>query len=203
MQGGIGSYTYDWSNGSSNNSISGLSEGTYDVTVTDVNGCTYSNQFIITEPSDLQVSINANNNILAASVSGGTTSYSYEWKFNNQVVSTGSIVTAQQTGYYILTVTDANGCIETVQYLYQSVSVNDVAPLMFNIYPNPSDMEILLSVNHKGEYLYKIVTYKGDVVLEGEMYDEKKVDISHLASGLYFVQVSSNKINKVIKLMVK
>ena len=203
MQGGIGSYTYDWSNGSSNNSISGLSEGTYDVTVTDANGCTYSNQFIITEPSDLQVSINANNNILAASVSGGTTSYSYEWKFNNQVVSTGSIVTAQQTGYYILTVTDANGCIETVQYLYQSVSVNDVAPLMFNIYPNPSDMEILLSVNHKGEYLYKIVTYKGDVVLEGEMYDEKKVDISHLASGLYFVQVSSNKINKVVKLMVK
>ena len=203
MQGGVGSYTYDWSNGSSNNSISGLSEGTYDVTVTDVNGCTYSNQFIITEPSDLQVSINANNNILAASVSGGTTSYSYEWKFNNQVVSTGSIVTAQQTGYYILTVTDANGCIETVQYLYQSVSVNDVAPLMFNIYPNPSDMEILLSVNHKGEYLYKIFTYKGDVVLEGEMYDEKKVDISHLASGLYFVQVSSNKINKVIKLIVK
>ena len=203
MQGGVGSYTYDWSNGSSNNSISGLSEGTYDVTVTDVNGCTYSNQFIITEPSDLQVSINANNNILAASVSGGTTSYSYEWKFNNQVVSTGSIVTAQQTGYYILTVTDANGCIETVQYLYQSVSVNDVAPLMFNIYPNPSDMEVLLSVNQKGEYLYKIFTYKGDVVLEGEMYDEKKVDISHLASGLYFVQVSSNKINKVIKLIVK
>ena len=38
MQGGVGSYTYDWSNGSSNNSISGLSEGTYDVTVTDVNG---------------------------------------------------------------------------------------------------------------------------------------------------------------------
>jgi len=35
------------------------------------------------------------------------------------------------------------------------------------------------------------------------MYDEKKVDISHLASGLYFVQVSSNKINKVIKLIVK
>ena len=37
--GGTAPYTYAWSTGSTNNSLTGLCMGTYDVTVTDANGC--------------------------------------------------------------------------------------------------------------------------------------------------------------------
>jgi hypothetical protein len=204
MQGGTPPYLYNWNTGSTFSSITSLSQGSYDVTVTDLNNCSYSAQFIITEPNALQISVNANNNILAANVIGGTTTYTYQWKLNNQVISNSSIVTAQQTGYYVLTVTDANGCVETTTYFYDaSVGVMDLDPVSFSVYPNPSDSEVLLSVNRSGEYTYKLLTYKGDVVIEGRIYDEKLVDISHLSSGLYFVQLSSNEINKVIKLMIQ
>ena len=38
-EGGVGPYSYLWDNGSSGNSISGLSTGNYSVVVTDANGC--------------------------------------------------------------------------------------------------------------------------------------------------------------------
>ena len=38
MSGGTSPYSYQWSNGSSSQSVSGLSAGNYTVTVTDVNG---------------------------------------------------------------------------------------------------------------------------------------------------------------------
>jgi len=42
VNGGSGPYTYNWSNGATTNSLSGLSAGSYAVIVTDANGCTAS-----------------------------------------------------------------------------------------------------------------------------------------------------------------
>lgn len=39
VSGGTPNYTYSWSNGATTDSIGGLAPGTYDVTVTDANGC--------------------------------------------------------------------------------------------------------------------------------------------------------------------
>ena len=38
--GGTAPYTYMWNNGNTTSSIAGLVQGTYEVTVTDINGCT-------------------------------------------------------------------------------------------------------------------------------------------------------------------
>ena len=42
VSGGTPGYTYNWSNGSSTEDISGLTAATYTVTVTDANNCTAS-----------------------------------------------------------------------------------------------------------------------------------------------------------------
>ena len=120
-QGGTGAYDYQWSNGANTSTISSLSSGVYDVTIMDANNCSLAEQFTITEPSQLQVSVTMNQNQLIGVVSGGSPSYTYEWQLNNQTVSTSSSMTAQQTGYYVLTVTDANGCVESKTQYYEQL----------------------------------------------------------------------------------
>ncbi len=51
--GGTGPYTYSWDNGGNTATITGLSAGTYSVTVTDANGCTGDCSVTLTDPPAL------------------------------------------------------------------------------------------------------------------------------------------------------
>ncbi|MBL7891133.1 MAG: PKD domain-containing protein [Bacteroidia bacterium] len=120
---GTASYTYSWSNGSSNvlptptNSIGSLSAGTYTVTITDSNGCIASTNVTITEPSAINIptpsgspSVCGNNNGTASvTPTGGTPAYSYSWSNN----SSAQTATGLAAATYTVTVTDANTCSQT------------------------------------------------------------------------------------------
>jgi large repetitive protein len=113
--GGIPTYLYNWSNGQSTASITGL-VGNYSVTITDMNGCTNVEVFSITEPSLLSLSLSGNDSIcfgetsvLNVSPTGGTPNYSYLWMPDSQNVQTISVNPSSSTTYTV-TVTDANGC---------------------------------------------------------------------------------------------
>lgn len=114
--GGTAAYSYVWSPGGSTTAArSGLSSGTFSVTVTDSRGCTANNNITITQPTQLTVSVSKtdetcnqlNNGSATASVSGGTSAYSYLWQPG---ALTASSVSNLSAGSYSLTVTDAQGC---------------------------------------------------------------------------------------------
>ncbi|MGD1844277.1 MAG: T9SS type A sorting domain-containing protein, partial [Salibacteraceae bacterium] len=116
--GGTPPYNYLWSNGDTTASISGVTAGVYDVTITDANGCTTTSGGVVTEPTQLIASAvvdsNATCNGLAdggASVSatGGTGAYTYLWSNS----ATTSSITGVVSGTYSITVTDANGCTDS------------------------------------------------------------------------------------------
>lgn len=115
--GGTGNYSYSWSNTQTTATASGLTAGTYSVTISDQNNCTQIQSVTITQataivisPSQTNVSCNGGNNGTASGIAtGGTGSYSYAW--NNGQIGANAINLA--AGTYILTVKDANNCTQT------------------------------------------------------------------------------------------
>ncbi|MEX0812401.1 MAG: PKD domain-containing protein [Chitinophagales bacterium] len=112
LSGGVPPYNYNWSNGSSSQDISGLSPGSYSVTVTDAAGCSSVASSIIRSPDPLSIGFSIKNvqcgeklGEVIPQVSGGSGSYNFNW-------STGAddSVFVEVAGTYELTVTDDNLC---------------------------------------------------------------------------------------------
>lgn len=117
--GGTLPFTYIWNNGATTPTASNLTAGIYSVLATDAAGCSATANITITEPTVLVANAsgvdpvcfgNTNGSVLASAV-GGTAPYGYVW------TSTGSPTTAAVSGLsagsYNVTVTDANGCIQS------------------------------------------------------------------------------------------
>ena len=111
---GTGPYKYSWSNGATSAFISGLSAGSYSVTVSDANNCTSSQSVTISATGSLSVSITpkdvscfaGNDGQATATVSGGSGTYKFSWSNGGNV----NTIVNLAAGTYTLTVTDNSGC---------------------------------------------------------------------------------------------
>jgi hypothetical protein len=104
-------YSFNWSNGSTAATASALSPGTYNITITDANGCTKQNSAVVQQTTALNLQpvktdetcAGAHDGKIVLNVTGGTTPYNYSWANNIQPDSLGA-------GTYQVTVTDAGLC---------------------------------------------------------------------------------------------
>ncbi|MBF6642157.1 gliding motility-associated C-terminal domain-containing protein [Flavobacterium sp. J49] len=116
-------YLLDWTgpNGytSTNTSISNLSPGVYNVTINDAGGCPFSDTYTITEPADIVITVDSENDITCfnsangsvnISVTGGTGSYTYTWTQNGGFYAGTEDIANLSPGTYVVSVTDANNC---------------------------------------------------------------------------------------------
>ncbi|QTN38518.1 tandem-95 repeat protein [Cryomorphaceae bacterium] len=109
-------YSYQWSTGAATQDVSNLSAGTYSVTVTDDNGCTHVNSFVLTQPAAaLDVSgtytdatSGLNNGTISATINGGVAPYFQDWSDAGSGLNRMNLA----PGTYTLSVTDANGCFD-------------------------------------------------------------------------------------------
>jgi hypothetical protein len=115
VNGGSPGYLYFWSNSALTEDISGLSSGTYSLTVTDSKGCTETASFNVTEPSPILLSVvttdpycNGGMGLIDLSVNGGNPAYTYSWSNSSTTEDINAMA-----GTYSVTVTDANGCTAT------------------------------------------------------------------------------------------
>jgi len=110
-------YTYQWDAAAGNQSVvtaTGLSVGTYTVTVTDDNACTVTATVTLTEPTALNtnislgnVSCNGGSDAYAiVTASDGTPGYTYNWSTSSTIDSIGGL----SIGTYYVTVYDNNMC---------------------------------------------------------------------------------------------
>jgi len=115
VSGGTTPYSYAWSTGATNASISNLSTGTYTITLTDANGCTDQKTTLLAEPSAVVIQIDSVNDVSCHGLNdgavhtqavGGTSGYTYAWSNGDTL----GVATALDSGIHTLTITDANGC---------------------------------------------------------------------------------------------
>lgn len=153
--GGTGTYSYSWNTTpvQYTQNVSGLNPGTYNVTVTDANGCTSTDNITITQPAPLSLSTagfpvtcygqcDGQTVVIPA---GGSPSYSYHWLPSG---GTSASATGLCPGTYTIIVTDANGCT-----ISSSMAVTQPAPLVVSATGNTTiclGQNTLLSASASG-----------------------------------------------------
>ncbi len=117
--GGTEPYSYSWATGSTQSGISGLTAGTYTLTVTDAEGCSTMASYFLRENNTLQVSSKVTPTACAddasgaidLSVTGGSPPYHYSWSNGASTQDLSGLI----SGTYTAVVTDSLGCQTTVR----------------------------------------------------------------------------------------
>jgi hypothetical protein len=193
-QGGNGNYSYWINQVSTNSNNSNLSSGTYEVSITDGNNC--SSQIInvtLNEPQPLSAiltstpQINNLDGTASASVTGGTAPYSYSWNDSNN--QTESLAVYLNSGWYMVEITDVNGCQLTDSVFVDAnsnINEGNLNPISINPNPTRDILKLSLSVEK-----VEIMDFHGRIVKVIENSD--KLDVNSLATGNYILRLTNKQ----------
>lgn len=219
--GGLAPYQYKIGNGpyQSSGTFTGLSAGTYTITVQDSNNSTTSIQVTIS-PIPLPIAsftYNQIDNYHVNFTSTSTNATSYQWSF-----STGASSTLQNPtgidfiveGTYSATLIVTNNCgvdsitMPVIVDKLSGINENDALSL-FSLYPNPANgsATIKLEATKPIKGALNIYTVDGRLVYSENIAFTtgyiKTIDMSSVASGIYIVNLQGENINLNKKLIVQ
>jgi hypothetical protein len=113
LTGGTSPFSYAWSNSATNSNLTGLSAGTYSVTVTDSKGCASAvKTATLIAPAAITITSTVTNatclpvGSVTVTASNGVAPYTYLWSTG----ATTATISSMAGGNYSVTATDANGC---------------------------------------------------------------------------------------------
>ncbi|MCS5489814.1 PKD domain-containing protein [Algoriphagus limi] len=123
VSGGVPPYIFEYNGNQSFSStiqLNDLSQGIYDWTVVDSNGCSIPVSFEIASPAPLEVEVRldkpacpgGSNGELFAFPAGGINPFVYTWEFNS---TAGNQLVGVPKGIYAVSVRDASGCVSLGQ----------------------------------------------------------------------------------------
>lgn len=207
--GGTSPHFYLWSSGDSAKIASGLSAGTYSVTVTDQNGCKkHRNNIFLQEPPPFEVFFSSGpddgsgNGYINTFTEGGIPPFEISLYPQAGIVENGRIYNLPH-GEYLAIVTDANGCIVDSLLIIELVNqMQELANLEWRLYPNPSNGLIVLElpIGSNAAEIERIKIYDSAARMvkildhfSGHQAKKIQVDVSELPSGIYFIYLETEE----------
>lgn len=200
VTGGVAPYFYSWSNGVTTEDNFNLPAGNYNVVVTDANLCSYAAAYSITQPANPLI-VNAvisnatglgnADGSIDVTITGGTAPYSYSWSNGATTQDLSGVL----PGSYIVTITDANGCITTGVYNVTAPTGTEaiaVSPNAIKVYPNPASGFVTVDGGSLLVERVEMFNIIGELVYSEEPKQLKtNLNISGLAEGLYFLKIKT------------
>lgn len=122
IEGGSVPYGFSWSNGATTQNISGLSEDSYVLTLTDAKGCSVMETFNMEEPEEVVVELDGTeavscfglaDGLAEVTAGGGIGNYTYTW--NTMPPQMGRVATGLDPGIWEVIAVDENGCTDTLE----------------------------------------------------------------------------------------
>lgn len=203
---GAAPFIHSWSNGAASEDLVGLGAGTYTLTVTDANGCSFTESYIVTAPQAIGINstvssfvnghnisvAGASNGSVTVNTFGGTPPYAHEWSNGLQ----GPAIQGLGAGPLTLTVTDANGCIAQFPFVLSGPPAVEM-PSGFT--PNgdgANDTFIIHGLESFARNRFQVMNRWGGMVLDIPNYrndwDGTNMNGEPLANGTYFVLLTLN-----------
>ncbi|MEI6553991.1 MAG: PKD domain-containing protein [Paludibacter sp.] len=215
VSGGTLPYTFNWTKDglpfATTKNLSNIEPGSYSLNVKDANGCEINSiTYEIKEPEALKINLDDQQNNLcfgdsigsiSISVTGGTpfdinsgkSEYTYLWTGQNGFQSNLKDLVKLPAGIYNLTVTDANGCIQT-----SSVEITQPVELKVNVRTKPmtcfsaNDAAIFLDITGGLKPYQTVWSNMGKGTFQ-----------ENLGSGDYTINVTdSNNCQKIVRVNI-
>jgi len=130
---------------------------------------------------------------LFAQYSGGN----YQWidctTLNNIPTATNQSFFPNATGTYAVIVT-ANGCSDTsaCYYFVSHVGIDQHTKQVFSVYPNPSNNVLFVKgINEQETASVKIFNIEGVLIQDELAENNKPIDVSGLAQGVYIISINN------------
>ena len=131
VSGGTEPFEFTWSNGATTEDLENIPQGEYSVVIKDANGCSVTRQFSIFRQDPIEIEFIESfitdcetktvTKKVEAKTSGGFLPHTLSWSSGTVSGANNEIMTTNQTGAYVLTVTDDNGCVYAKSILIDEI----------------------------------------------------------------------------------
>ncbi|MEM6376740.1 MAG: gliding motility-associated C-terminal domain-containing protein, partial [Bacteroidota bacterium] len=135
-------YTFQWSvDGETGSIVTGLSDGLYSLTVTNINGCSATQDNLVNTPAPIRINRDStligdascsgiSDGSISTQATGGTSAnntYIYTWEVFGRDSTITTVISAAAPGTYTVTLTDDRGCTSI-----DSITVNAAKTLFID-----------------------------------------------------------------------
>jgi hypothetical protein len=185
-------YSFTWNGIAVQSPLEGIGDGQYLLQAQSSAGCSTIAEIVMLQPDPLEIAYAMNydevtglGSIVIESITGGTPPYTTYWPAQPQATDSLSGIVL---GNYTVQVSDANDCMQEF-VLELTTSVQRDFKITFKCFPLPALDEV--TVQSQQPFSWSLLSATGELLMcEEKMQSQHFLNVSSLASGVYFLRMN-------------